>query len=120
MQQSVVTTQTSPPRPLARKEVRELATMFLAGATLCLVVLVAAVWLLRARTQRGRVARALGIDAQLARGKGPSTVDPWAEAGRRIAVDSEDDQDTVDIDPRDLGPDDIEPRGSTRDDKEPG
>lgn len=100
--------QPSSPPPLRKKEIRDTAVMFLMGLGLSAVVLVVSLLLLRARTQRARVARAMGVEERRSRSR-RNTVDPWSESARRLEVEP-DDHDTVDLDPRDLGPDDIEPR----------
>ena len=82
--------------------------LFAALLALSLALLTVAVLLLRVRWRRSHLKRALGVGDPPARGP-VRQVDPWSESARRLEIDEDDESDTVDFDPSDLGPDDIEP-----------
>lgn len=106
---AILTVPSSPPtRQATKEEVRGFAGMFLIVLVLCVTMLIGSLLMLRARTRRAHVARALGVEERRPPSRS-SVIDPWSESARRLEV-GPDDHDTVDIDPRDLGPDDIEPR----------
>lgn len=88
--------------------------LFSAMVGVFVLLVVGAALALRVRWRRAHMRRAIGVGGAAPRAGG-IRVDPWTEAGRRLAVESgaeDDDAGTVDLDPRDLGPDDIEPGDS--------
>jgi hypothetical protein len=117
-----VIAQTTPAKPIT-PETKKLANgmailIVLVGAFV--VVLVISLLLLRIRTYRKAIARKAGLsDDRLHAPPGKHHVDPWQESARRLEVEPDEgiDDDTVEFDTGDLGPDDIEPGDEPRNGK---
>lgn len=121
MNQSFIVCQVAPPEaskmpPRAKRPVGQLATMFLVGLTLCLVLLGVTMMMLRRHQHRARRQGGLAEELEAAKLKKKFKPDAWTEAGRRLdpnkPLGNEDDG-TVDIDPRELLPEDIQPPDDT-------
>lgn len=114
---TIATVQPPPavPSPVSKRQTNEALWLFMVLLAISLALVFAAFAVLRFRHRRARLGRALGLSDGSSPGHAAAAaarrgrVDPWLESGRRLTVeDSGDTDDTVDIDPRDLGPDDIE------------
>jgi hypothetical protein len=109
-----------PPTTPPTKKSLDAVTMVFMFTLLCVVGLVVMTLWLRMRSSRRRLAALIGVGAEGERpGAGARlVVDPWEESARRLEVEkSVDDDDTVDLDPGSLGPEDIEPGDEPRNGK---
>ncbi len=119
-----VIAQTTPPKPLSpesKKLANGMAILIILVGALA-VVLVISFLLLRIRTYRRAIARKAGLSEDRKRAAtGNHHVDPWVESARRMEVEPDGgiDDDTVEFDTGDLGPDDIEPGDEPRNGKGP-